>query len=417
MTDTADQTRPLAIAVLVRMFPNIVQTYVLSHILGLKACGHHTRIIAEADPKQREVHPRVTENRLLDETVYINADNTGLLRQCLATPILRPRYLRLLLATVFSPVWKQYGFAYGIKSLLRLKALCGTRFDIIHSHSLFCSYDYLFLKTCFSIPLTTTFHGLVPKNVEMLAPEKIRAVLAAGDVFFVNTVFAQRQLIELGCDRQKIRIVPQGTNLEDFPFTPRKIHPGKPVILLSVGRLSIEKGFHIAIEAVARIVHSHPDVRYHIVGGGPEEDALRRLIEKHRLQDIVTIFGAISTESLLEHYSSSHVFILPSIDFRDGSHTETQGVVLQEAQATGLPVVASRTGGIPEVIRDGETGLLFEEENIDQLSRHLNRLIEDPALYERLHLDGRRDVEANYSSTVICRRLGETYRQILSSTR
>lgn len=410
-----DSLAPLKIAILVRRFPNIVQTYVLNHILSLKKAGAETRIIARENPKQQEIHPHIQENNILDETLYISTDIDQLYEQLLATPFTNPLYLSVINKIIYSNIWKQRGFKYGIKALVRARALSLNSFDIAHSHSLFSSYDYLFLKDIFSTPIITTFHGLLPKNVKKLEFGKIKAVLDTGDAFFVNTNFAQKQLVDLGCHPGKIHIIPQGTNMSDFPFKARTISHEKTINILSVGRLSIEKGFHVAVKAIAHLVEHYPNIKYRIIGGGPEEQYLTELIHNLNLHESVKIYGSVSTDELLSHYSDAHIFILPSIDFRDGSHTETQGVVLQEAQSSGIPVIASRTGGIPEVIKDGVTGLLFDEENDVQLSQLLESLMNDNELYQSLSLQAKKDVEDNFSAEVICNRQLEVYKRLLQN--
>ncbi len=407
------QAAPIKLAILTRMFPNIVQTYVLNHILSMKEAGIKTLIVAERDPHQNEIHPRATENGLIEETLYIDTEKDKLRQQLANVPVTSISYLLTVLRILFSRTVFRHGIFYTIKTLARAVLKSAHKTDIIHSHSLFSTYDYLFMKEVFSIPITTTFHGLVPKNVKMLESDKIKAVLDTGDAFFVNTDFALKQLTGLGCPREKIHIIPQGTHVQDFPFVPRCINSDKEIIILSVGRLSIEKGFHIAIESIANLITRFPNIRYHIVGGGIEEDNLKAQIKQSGLEDVVTIFGAISTGSLLEHYTSAHIFVLPSIDFRDGSHTETQGVVLQEAQSSGVPIIASRTGGIPEIIKHCETGLLVDEESVGQLSDSIEMLITDKNLYQALHVKGRKDVEDNYSTEVICKRLTDVYEDIL----
>ena len=407
---------PIRIAILTRMFPNIVQTYVLNHILSLNNFGAETLIIAEKDPKQKEIHPRVIENNLLDKTIYISTEFNKIFWQLLTLPITRPAYWSALRRIFFSNIWRQYGLKYGLKSLVRAKILSKHSFNIVHSHSLFSSYDYLFLKEIFSIPITTTFHGLVPKNVKMLSTNKIKPALDACDVFFVNTVFARNQLVDLGCDLGKIHIIPQGTNTLDFPFKSRKICNDAPINILSVGRLSIEKGFHISIRAIATIIKNHPNIKYRIVGGGIEENNLAELIKDLGLQNNVEIIGSVSTEMLSSYYADAHIFILPSIDFRDGSHTETQGVVLQEAQSSGIPVIASKTGGIPEIINDNVTGLLFDEENHEQLSKKISSLIDNDQIYQSLSIQGKKDVEDNYSIDVICNQLINVYQNTIKAS-
>ncbi len=404
---------PLNIAILVRMFPNIVQTYVLNHIVEMINIGANIKILAEVNPHLHNVHPDIQRYDLIPRTTYTLAELKSIVTELLQIPLFSTHYLGIALHILFSPIWFSHGAKYGIKALVRARVLANNKIDIVHSHSLFCSHAYLFLKEVFNIPITTTFHGLVPNNVEMLEPEKIKAVLERGDAFFVNTRFAEQQLLELGGDKNKIHIIPQGTNTSDFPFKPRKIETHEPVIILSVGRLSVEKGFHIAIKAIANLVAHKRKIEYRIIGSGLEEAFLRQTIAQLGLQHHVKILGAVSTEHLRQHYADAHIFVLPSINMHDGSHTETQGVVLQEAQCSGLPVIASMTGGIPEIIRHGSTGLLFNEGDDAQLAQHIAKLIDDPDLYTSLCTQGRQDVEDNYSTEVICQRLLEVYQCVL----
>lgn len=413
---TREAKTQLKVAILVRQFPNIVQTYILNHIIFLKNSGTDAVIIAVSNPKQAEVHPAVHKYDLMSEVIYINTVKVSALMQIFTLPLYKPHYLSALNKVFFSNLWKIYGIKYVIKAILTAKILSTHNFDLIHSHTLISSYEYLYLKNIFRIPIITTFHGFEPKNSKTLAIEKTRLVLKQTDAFIVNTRFAQKQLTDMRCQKDKIHIIPQGTNTADFPYKPRKIIKDRPVIMLSVGRLSIEKGFHVAIKAIAIAVKHNPDIKYHIIGSGPEEANLTALINRLSLQEVVKIYGSVSTDELLEHYSGAHMFILPSIDFKDGSHTETQGVVLQEAQSSGIPVLASRTGGIPEVIKDGKTGLLFCEEDDAQLAQLIESLVADNNLYQNLSQQARKDVEENYSIDVIGTRLMAIYKSTLAKT-
>lgn len=400
----------MQIAILVQQFPNIVQTYIISPLVLFKKAGIKATIVAIVDPKQNETHPYVEHYSLRKDTIYIDPDPRSLFKQILKAPFYRPRYLTAIFKVILSKLWINYGTKYTIKAILYSRSLAAGSYNIVHSHTLFSSYEYLFLRDIFNIPLVTTFHGLEPKNAQPLAEKKVTLVLNNTDAFIVNTVFAQQQLTSMGCEKDKIHIIPQGTDTSDFPFIQREITEDKPIVILSVGRLSIEKGFHIAVKAISRLVPQHPTIEYRIIGSGPEEKTLTQLSEQLGIQQNVLIHGSVSTDELLSHYSDAHIFVLPSIDFRDGSHTETQGVVLQEAQSSGIPVIASRTGGIPEVIKDRETGLLFEEENDTQLSQLIESLINDKEQYETISEQARKDVEENYSIEVIGGRLIDLYK-------
>jgi glycosyltransferase involved in cell wall biosynthesis len=115
---------------------------------------------------------------------------------------------------------------------------------------------------------------------------------------------------------------------------------------------------------------------------------------------------------LKRQFSSAHIFILPSIYFSDGC-AETQGVVLQEAQASGVPIIGSSAGGIPDVIIDGVTGLVFEQNDHNDLANKISILIQDEALYKNLCIAGRRDAEERFSTTVTHSQLISVYEEIL----
>ena len=183
---TSQTKIPLKAAILVRQFPNIVQTYILNHIISLKNLGVDTTIIAVSNPKQTEIHPTVNNYNLISETAYIDTVKIGGLKQIFTLPLYSPRYLGILKKLIFSNLWKKYGVKYGIKAILTSKSLTAHDFDIVHSHTLISSYEYLYLKEIFQTPIITTFHGFEPKNSKTLAIEKTQLVLKQTDAFIVT---------------------------------------------------------------------------------------------------------------------------------------------------------------------------------------------------------------------------------------
>ena len=158
--------------ILVRQFPNIVQTYILNHIISLKNLGTDTAIIAVSDPKQSEIHPAVNQYNLMSETIYINTVRYGALSQVFTYPLHLSNFNKAL----FSSLWTKYGIKYGLKAVLTAKSLPIHNCDVIHSHTLISSYEYLYLKDIFHIPIITTFHGFEPKSSKQLAAKKIQTV-------------------------------------------------------------------------------------------------------------------------------------------------------------------------------------------------------------------------------------------------
>jgi colanic acid/amylovoran biosynthesis glycosyltransferase len=402
-----------SIAMLVDEFPNAVQTYVLSQIAAFKDAGAEVSVIACGKRSHETLPDVISKYRMLEDVVYINTEPGHLPSQLLSLPVLNASYWMAVWRLLTMRMSRGYEKTYRLKAIIRARALAFRPFEIIHSHSVSTTYNYLFMRELLSIPIVTTYHGQVPRGVNRLEGRKLELVLEKGDAFLVNTGFARDELISQGCRADKIHIIPQGSNLEDFPFRDRSIEPGEKIILLTVARLSIEKGHHVAIDAVRELVETYPGLEYHIVGDGPCRESLSDQVSRLGLQDRVIFHGFKAGAEFEAIFASAHIFILPSIDTGDGYHVETQGVVLQEAQGRGIPVIGSRTGGIPEVIDDNVSGLLYSEGDHSELADRIRQLIADKDLYHRLAESGRRDVENRFDINVIAARQLELYHNIL----
>jgi glycosyltransferase involved in cell wall biosynthesis len=182
--------------------------------------------------------------------------------------------------------------------------------------------------------------------------------------------------------------------------------------VLFVGRLVERKGIANLLRAAAG---SRLPYRVALVGFGPEEARLRSLAAALGLADRVEFAGRVSDAELSRRYAEADVFVLPAtIDAR--GDTEGLGVVLLEALAHGLPVVATRRGGIPDIVIDGETGLLVEDGDAAALARAIERLLADPALARRLAERGADHVRSEFGVESVARRLAAIYRAAAFTT-
>lgn len=151
-----------------------------------------------------------------------------------------------------------------------------------------------------------------------------------------------------------------------------------PTRLLFVGRLVPVKGLVYLLEAVRLLLHDGVPVRLMLVGTGPHRKALIALVAKQALSSVVEFTGEVSFgPSLLALYREADIFVLPSL-------SEGTPRVLWEAMAAGLPIVATRAGGVPEIIQHEETGLLVSPRSAQQLAASIRRMIEDEELRVRL---------------------------------
>lgn len=173
----------------------------------------------------------------------------------------------------------------------------------------------------------------------------------------------------------KLHVVRCGIALDSLPA--RRKHQKTISSLVCVGRLSPEKGHAGLFEAVATLSKSHPRLKLRLVGDGPERQTLENFASKLGIRQNVEFLGTRPEASTLKEVAASDLLVLPSF-------LEGLPVVLMEAMAIGVPVVAPRVAGIPELVEDGKTGLLFTPSNWDELARRISQLICDRDLYSRI---------------------------------
>jgi len=185
-----------------------------------------------------------------------------------------------------------------------------------------------------------------------------------------------------------VTVVPYGVDLREFRSRPREQR--SEVAVGAVARLSKEKGLHYLLEAFAVVAGRHPQARLVLVGEGPERQRLERLAARLGLGERVRFLGEVPHEQVPEVLQQLDIFAMPST-------YEGFGVAALEAEAMELPVVASHVHGIPDVVLDGETGLLVPPRDRQALAAALDRLVSDGDLRRRLGQAGRAFVAEHYS--------------------
>ncbi|HEV2914258.1 MAG TPA: glycosyltransferase [Pyrinomonadaceae bacterium] len=225
------------------------------------------------------------------------------------------------------------------------------------------------------------------RDARKVAPNELAArAQGAACVVACNTDVAQ-DILQSGAP---VHLLPHGVDLRRFRPQPSSVKG--PLRLLAVGRLVEKKGFHVLLEAVARL---KSPFRLRIIGEGPERSRLNGIIAAHALSDRVTLEGGMTHADLPEAYRQSQIVVVPSVRDRSGDRDGLPNVIL-EALACGRPVVASRISAIGSVITHGETGLLVPPGNRLALAEALERLAARPEQRERLGHNGRERVEREY---------------------
>jgi colanic acid/amylovoran biosynthesis glycosyltransferase len=154
------------------------------------------------------------------------------------------------------------------------------------------------------------------------------------------------------------------------------------------------------------------DIQYTIIGDGERRELIETTIAEHGLEDIVELRGWQPQSVVADEMADAHLFILPSVTAENGDKEGTPTVLL-EAQSMGLPVVSTYHAGIPEIVEDGETGLLVPERDSEALADALETLISNPERWPEMGKRGREHIERNHSIEAVTDDLLKLYRSLL----
>jgi glycosyltransferase involved in cell wall biosynthesis len=238
----------------------------------------------------------------------------------------------------------------------------------------------------------------------------LRHVIRVADAVTANSSYTAG-LIRQVHDRTVVR-VPFGATVDPPAAGQESAPAGQDFDILFVGRLVERKGVQYLLEAI-RLLDDLP-VRLRVVGDGPMRGALFRRAQELGISDRVEFAGLVSNVELADRFRHCDVFVLPAVVDRKGD-VEGLGVVLIEALSYGKPVIASAAGGIVDVVRDGETGLLVPPGDAEALAAALRQVADSPDAARTLGEAGRLHVEREFSWTAIINRLMGVYEEVVRS--
>lgn len=297
--------------------------------------------------------------------------------------------------------------------LLWLTLRC--RPQILHSHSLLPQgFTAGLVAMVTHTPHITTSHG---NDVFGLRPDGLmgrlkRWVLGQADAVTVNSSATEAAVRDLlGGDPAKVHRVPATPNAH--PADPDRVaeirarHVGaaRPVILFA-GRMIADKGVGDLIDALAHLRSDFPDLRALFIGDGQDRAVFETQVQRLGLEDRVCWAGWVPPETITSWMAAGDVFVLPSKVF------EAQGLVLVEAMLTGVPIVASRIGGIPDMIEDKVTGRLVPPGNCTALAATLTEVLRNPATRSRLAANARERAQSSFSPAAVTAATEAVYRAI-----
>lgn len=266
-------------------------------------------------------------------------------------------------------------------------------------------YLGLWLRRWFKLPFVVYAHGNEILDVMQEGWEKPRVALQQANRVLANSHFAANLVQKAGVAPNRIEIVYPGCNIDRFRPLPRQMELRHRLlgaryrdrVILTVGNLVAHKGHDMVIRALPKLRLNIPEVTYLIVGDGPYRTQLEALGAAMGVQDRVIFAGQVPDEDLPDIYALSDVFVMPNREQLEACDVEGFGLVFLEANACGKPVVGGRSGGVPEAIVDGVTGLLVNPHDPEDIANALARLLTDGDLALRLGQQGRLRVVRDFA--------------------
>ncbi len=388
----------MRIAVVAGKFPAVSETFVLNQITALLDLGHDVDIYASRAGRP-PYHGDVSAHNLLDITRYRPSRSllsgwSRSLATLAAHPVIAMRTSNPLRFGVHALSGR---LATSAVPWLDRRGRGSLEYDAVLCHFGPNGATVVRLREAglFRGPIGTFFHG---SDAPETRPKGYDELLQLGDRFFVVNSEIRERLVRWGGAPERVMVHHMGVDLARFPKRRSAPSDSGAISIVTTARLIEIKGIEHAIRAIANLPASLRNrVRYDVIGEGPLRGDLESLAAELGVAERVRFRGTLMQDEVLAALEAAHLFVLPSIVMPDGTG-EGMGVAIMEAMAVGVPVVASRSGGIPELVADGERGLLVPPGEAEALADRIVQLVENPAEAMRLAAAARLHVEQHHDN-------------------
>jgi colanic acid/amylovoran biosynthesis glycosyltransferase len=409
------------IGYLLSRYPAVSHTFLLKEVLGLRRRGIMIEVASiNGSDRPYAALPGV-EQQEARTTFYVKPGSkigklVSLARIVLTHPIVTLRGLRTALSLGDWDLRERaFALLYLVEALLLGDWMRSRSLTHLHVHfgGPVASVGYL-VSAAWKVPWSLTLHG----PDEFFEEERffLRTKFESARFLFCISDYGRSQVLRVapGLDPSRVEVMRLGVDcaaLQPGPhphFNAEAAAPVGPVRIVCTGRLVAAKGHRILVEALARLACDGVALNTTLIGDGPERRALEDQCRLAGLDGRIQFTGALNHAETLAHVADADIFVLASF-------AEGLPVALMEAMALGVVCVSTCINGIPELIFNGENGLLVPAGNTADLCAAIARLVRDPALREAMGLAARRTVESDYNlptnhdllAAALRRRLGE----------
>jgi len=395
-------------------FPEISEQFIINQVIGLIDAGVDVSVITLHDSRNESLNPEFNAYNLSNRIESLSIPKRSMFRVLKAIP----KIVRIIL---ISPAKLLLAFntgrynraVFSLKTIYVLDAFRRRKISLLHCHFGPNGVVGSFMKDAGIVnKLICTFHGSDINSYPLRHGENVyQQLFKVVDQITVNTTFTGNKVEYYGGRWSKIEIVPVGLKCANYPNL-KKGHDflGSPVIL-TVARLEEKKGHFYALHALVELIKVYPESVYHIAGSGSMEIELKVLSVNLGVDSNVVFHGYCNRNQIFELYKRATVFLLPSVTASNGD-MEGQGLVLQEAQAVGLPVISTLHNGIPDGVLDGETGFLVPEKDSVAIVEKVFYLTEHPQEAAKMGESGRKFVQGKYDIPILTQKIIDIYKTL-----
>lgn len=411
----------MKIAFFVNAFPIVSEAFIATSAAELIGSGHQVDVFGlGSDRPSQAASPAASRYNLLERARNAEVPESlperlaglpGAITDIIAThgpgslPVFHPRAYRRSLTD--------------LSAFYRLRVIPRkAEYDILHCQFGTLAEHVLKLRQAgkLSGKVVVHFRGYdISEIVQRCGRSVYDHVWARADRIITNYGHFRDIAIGLGAPPAKVDVIGSGIDLDNFTFRPPLPVGDGPIRLFVAGRLVERKGVHVALDSLALLRNAGHDMEIDVVGDGEERDALRQQAKALNIAHVVRFHGAKTHGEIADFLHKAHIAIAPSMRSRYGGMDAPLNTI-KEAMACGVPVVATRHAGIPELVTDGETGILADENDADDLARAITRLLSLQDGWAEMTAKARGEVEARYDINLTTPMTLKSYEAALSKS-
>lgn len=283
--------------------------------------------------------------------------------------------------------------------------------DIIHGHFGLDSYRLIPLCKKFGTPLIVNFYGhdVIRLPQEFGWTYRYNRLKKYMNWAIAGSEDMKQNLTDLGFDPDRISTIKLAVNINNIRFEQREKASPK---LMMVGRLVEKKGFTYALKAVHSLKDRLSDLELNIYGDGELLESLKKECEELEIQKQVRFHGFTDNKEIFNQLYLHDILMVPSVQAADGDREGIPQTTV-EGMATGIPVIASNHAGLPELVKDKETGMLVPERDPKAIENAILTLIENPDLVKKLSLNGQKEVEKEHNTKIQVEKTEDLYKKLV----